>query len=56
MKTLKASLLASVIGTAAWLLEVTDKIGPSHPMWAAFFITAGAMVLLMYVLPEPEKK
>jgi hypothetical protein len=56
VKTLKASLLASVIGTAAWLLGVTGKIWPSHPMWAVFFVTIGAMVLLLYVLPEPEKR
>ena len=56
MKTLKISLLASVIGTFAWLLGVTGKIWPSHPMWAVFFITVGSMALLRYVLLEPEMK
>jgi hypothetical protein len=56
MKTLKISLLASVIATAAWLLGMTDKIWPAHPMWGVFFVTVEAMVLLMYVLPEPEKE
>ena len=56
MRTLKASLLASAIGTALWLLGVPEKIWPAHPGWAVFFVTIGATVLLMYVLPEPEKK
>ncbi len=56
MKTLKASLLASAIGTVAWLLGVTRKIWPAHPQWAVFFLTIGATVVLMYVLPEPEKQ
>ncbi len=56
MKTLKASILASIIGTAAWLLGITGKIWPAHPMWAVFFVTIGATALLLYVLPQPEKK
>ncbi|HUI84954.1 MAG TPA: hypothetical protein VL240_12060 [Candidatus Binatia bacterium] len=54
MKTLKASLLASAIGIAAWLLGVTHRMWPAHPQWAAFFLTIGATVVLMYVLPEPQ--
>ena len=56
MKTLRASLIASAIGTGAWLLGLTQKMWPAHPWWAVFFVTIGATVLLMYVLPEPEKK
>jgi hypothetical protein len=55
MKTLKASLLATAIGTGAWLLGITRDIWPAHPQWAAFFLTVGATVILMYVWPEPEK-
>ena len=55
MKTLKASSLASAIGTGAWLLGLTQKMWPAHPQWAVFFLTIGALVVLMYVLPEPQK-
>jgi hypothetical protein len=39
MKTLKASLVASVIGTGAWMLGLTRAIWPAHPQLAAFFLT-----------------
>ena len=56
MKTLKASLFGTIIGTGAWLLGMTQKMWPRHPWWAVFFVTIAATVLLTYVLPEPEKK
>jgi hypothetical protein len=55
MKTLKASLVASVIGTGAWMLGITRAIWPAHPQLAVFFLTIGATVLLMYVWPESDK-
>jgi hypothetical protein len=55
MKTLKVSLLASAIGTGAWLLGLNHIIWPTHPMWAVFFLTIAAGVVLMYVLPENPK-
>ena len=55
MRTLKVSLLASAIGTGAWLLGLTNKIWPAHPQWAVFFLTIGALVVLLYVWPEAEK-
>jgi hypothetical protein len=55
MKTLKVSLLASAIGTGAWLLGLTNKMWPEHPQWAVFFLTMGALVVLWYVWPEPQK-
>ena len=55
MKTLKASLMATVIGTGAWLPGVPANIWPAHPWWAVFFITIGATVLLNYVLPQAEE-
>jgi len=55
MKTLKVSLLASVIGTGAWMLGLTQKMWPAHPQWAVFFLTIGALVVLLYVWPEPQK-
>lgn len=56
MKTLKASLLASAIGTGAWLLGITQKMWPGHPQWAVFFLTLGATLVLLYLLPEPRER
>ena len=53
MKTLKASLVASVIGTAAWMLGLTRRIWPAHPQWALFFLTLVLTIVLRYVWPEP---
>jgi hypothetical protein len=53
MKTLKASLVASVIGTVASMLGLTRKIWPAHPQWALVFLTLAATFLLLYVWPEP---
>jgi hypothetical protein len=54
MRTLKASLWASAIGSGAWLLGVTRQMWPAHPQWALFLLTIGATALLMYLLPEPQ--
>ena len=54
VKTLEASLLASVIGTGAWILGITKKMWPAHPQWAVFFLTLGATVVLLYLLPDPK--
>ena len=56
MKTLKASLAASVIGTGAWMLGLTRAIWPAHPQLAVFCLTVAATVMLVYVWPEEEKK
>ena len=56
MKTLKASLVASAIGTGAWMLGFTRAIWPAHPQLAAFFLTIAATLVLLYVWPEPDKK
>lgn len=55
MKALKASLVASVIGTGASMLGLTQQIWPAHPQWAVVFVTVGATFILLYVWPEPEK-
>ena len=56
MKTLKASLLASAIGTGASMLGFTRAIWPAHPQLAVFVLTVVATVVLVYVWPEPQKK
>jgi hypothetical protein len=56
MKTLKASLVASVIATGAWMLGLTRAFWPAHPQLAVFFLTVAATVVLVYVWPDEEKK
>ena len=48
MKTLKASLIASAVGTGAWLLGITAAMWPAHPQGAVFFLTVGMTILLRY--------
>jgi len=55
MNTLKASLVASVIGTGAWMLGLTRAIWPAHPQLAAFLLTILATVVLVYIWPDPQK-
>jgi di/tricarboxylate transporter len=55
MRTFKASLFASAIGTAASLLGVTHKIWPAHPQWALLLLTVAATAVLLYMEPEPAK-
>jgi len=55
MRTLKASLMASAIGTGASMLGFAHKIWPAHPQWAVVFITIGATVVLLYVWREPNE-
>jgi len=54
MKTLKASLLASAIGTGAWMLGLTHRLWPAHPQSAVLLLTVAATFLLLYIGPEPE--
>ena len=55
MKTLKASLVASIIGTGAWMLGLTRMMWPAHPIIADLLLTVGATFALMYAWPEPQK-
>jgi hypothetical protein len=50
-----ATVLASVIGTGAWMLGVTQKMWPAHPMWATFFLTIGVLAALRFALPDLQK-
>jgi len=56
MRTLKASLLASALATAAWLSGLARLLWPAHPQWAVFFLTIAAGIVLMYALPASPKK
>jgi len=55
MKTLKVSLLASVLGTVAWMLGLGHKIWPAHPQWAVFFLTLTATIVLSYAWEDADK-
>ena len=55
MKTLKVTLIASVVGTGAWLTGLADSIWSSHPMLAVLILTIGTTVVLWFVWPEPHK-
>jgi hypothetical protein len=56
MRTLKASMFASVIGTGAWLLGLTRKIWPAHPQWALAFLTLAATFVLVYAWPDGDEQ
>jgi hypothetical protein len=56
MTTLKASLIASVVGTGAWITGAAAAISPSHPNWAVFWITLGTTAILMYTLPQSDTR
>jgi hypothetical protein len=40
LRTLKISLIASVIGTLAWYLGLSEMVWPMHPFVAVLLITA----------------
>jgi hypothetical protein len=56
MRTLRASLLASLVATVAWALGLMREIWPAHPMLALFLLTIGATAALYYILPDPRKR
>jgi hypothetical protein len=56
VKTLQISLLVTVIATGAWILDLGRDIWPAHPLWAEFFLTLAATIILMRVVPGKEKE
>jgi len=54
MKTLKVTLIASVVGTGAWLSGLASAISPSHPMLLVLFLTIAITVRLSYAWAEPR--
>ena len=56
MRTLKISLIASVIATAAsfWVAElgITQKIWPEHPQMAGFLFTLVAAIVVQIAWPH----
>lgn len=54
MKALKATLIASVIGTGAWLLGLARMVWPSHPMLVVLFLTIATYVVLRRAWTQPH--
>ena len=48
--TLKASLVASAIGTGAWFFGISSMIWPTHPILADIAITVAATFIFMRLL------
>jgi hypothetical protein len=46
-----ADLIASVVGTAAWMTGTANVVWPAHPVLAVLAITLVADILLRYVWP-----
>ena len=45
----------TVGGAGAWLLGLTRAMWPAHPQWAVFFLTIAATLVLLQVLPKPQR-
>jgi len=56
MRTLKVSLIASLIGTAvglgSWVFGVGQIIWPSHPQFACFLLTLVATIVIQITWPR----
>jgi hypothetical protein len=56
MKTLKVSLIASLIGTAAglgsWLFGIGQIIWPAHPQFACFLLTLVTTIVIQITWPR----
>jgi hypothetical protein len=51
MKTLKVSLIGTVVGLAAWGLGIGHILWPVHPQLAGFLLTLGATLLAQLSWP-----
>ncbi|MGO9124537.1 MAG: hypothetical protein ACLP6G_06565 [Terriglobales bacterium] len=60
MKTLKISLIASLIGTAAgfwaWRLDLTKIFWPEHPQLAGLFLTIVVTIGVQLTWPADKSK
>ncbi|MGB9235186.1 MAG: hypothetical protein WCC04_12290 [Terriglobales bacterium] len=56
MKTLKVSLIASLIGTAvglgAWIFGLGRIIWPAHPQMASFLLTLVTTIVIQIAWPH----
>jgi hypothetical protein len=60
MRTLKISLIASLIGSAAgfwaWRLDLTSIFWPAHPQLAGFFLTIVVTIAVQLTWPADKSK
>jgi hypothetical protein len=49
--TLAATLIATVVGTGAWLFGLASAIWPAHPLIAAFALTIVVSVIVKQIWP-----
>ena len=56
MKTLKVSLIASLIGTAvglgSWIFGIGRIMWPAHPQMACFLLTLAAAIVIQIAWPR----
>ena len=56
MRTLKVSLIASLIGTAvglgSWIFGIGQIIWPAHPQFACFLLTLVATIVIQITWPR----
>jgi hypothetical protein len=56
MKTLKVSLIASLIGTAvglgSWMFGIGQVIWPAHPQLACFLLTLVTTIVIQFAWPR----
>ena len=59
MKTLRVSLIASCIGTAAgvgaWAFGLTRTMWPAHPQLAGFLLTVVTTIVVQATWPKPTE-
>jgi hypothetical protein len=50
----KATIIATIVGTGAWLLGLSHALWPAHPMMMTFILTVVAYVLTKaaYAMPH----
>jgi len=56
MKTLKVSLVATIVSTLAWWFRLPQKIWPVHPFLADFLLTLALCIVLMRTWSGPKSE
>ena len=56
MKTLKITLVATTAATLAWWLRLPQRIWPTHPQLADFFMALILCGVLQFVWSDPKSE
>jgi hypothetical protein len=54
--TLAATLIATVVGTGAWLLGLAGAIWPAHPQLTAFAMTVVIGIVVKQLWPVDSRR